>query len=752
MRLSLLAFTIFLLVGIVSYAEEAQQTPSAEKAAAPVSGQAGTPSVETVAAPITAPTGTPAATMPTAAPRVEPAVKKSVANVPNATHLEEATITATRTERTIEETPSSVTSVTKEDIKDTRMFGINEALSGIAGVQSETRNGAYDTRLIIRGAGLKAQYGVREIMVLLDGVPVTDPDGLSRLDVVNTQIVEQVDVLKGPNSTLYGANAAGGVVNIITKTPFKENSSVTAGYGNYNTQMYNVNYGNKIGDTYFLLSGSKRSTDSWREWNKFSTEQGNFKIGHLFDEKTSIEAAVNYSKADLQLPGGLTKAQYDQDITQSTSEPWKNSGRYSHSLLASVKFKKEINDFEIKPMVYYQKWDQFHPVTGMINDGGADIYGADIQVDMKHNIGSVKGLLTTGVSAQQDNTKGNKYTYRDTTKGAGGRITSTLSDAEGALAEIDDNRTQKTGIYVQESLRPTDRWVVDLGARYDKVDFHINEQTYMAYNYSSGTYTTSSSVVNNDRPFTAMSPRLGVVYKASSIAHVYGNVSTGFQTPQTSELVVNPELVPAKTINYETGIKSRFEGGHSIDLALFSTQVKDDIIQTVNPGNISSYSNAGKTKKEGAELSAKAQVVDNVFLGGSYTYSDFKFVNYIEPVRQGAVYVYNDRSGNQLPYIPKNQYSVFGLYKHPEGFKIRLETTTWGNYYMDNANSEKYEGYSFISNGMVGYEKKNFDVSFDVYNMLNKKYAMEVTKDTSNKVTYKPGAPRTYMVRLSYNF
>ncbi|MFZ6016659.1 MAG: TonB-dependent receptor plug domain-containing protein [Nitrospirota bacterium] len=136
---------------------------------------------------------------------------------------------------------------------------------------------ATGTLLIIRGSGLKARYGVREIMVLLDSVPITDPDGMTRLDFVDTQLVDRIDVVKGRDSTLYGANGAGGVINVITKSPFEEVKSIKLGYGSDNAQMYNLIYGTHAGKTYFTLSGSRRSTDSWRAWNEFSTNQGGIK-------------------------------------------------------------------------------------------------------------------------------------------------------------------------------------------------------------------------------------------------------------------------------------------------------------------------------------------------------------------------------------------------------------------------------------------------------------------------------------------
>ncbi|HBH62690.1 MAG TPA: TonB-dependent receptor [Nitrospiraceae bacterium] len=662
--------------------------------------------------------------------------------------LEEVVVTATRTDRATEEIPAGVSAVTKEDISNTRMFGIKEALTGLSGVQAESRNGGYDARLIIRGAGLKARYGVREIMILLDGVPVTDPDGLSRLDFVDTQLVERIDIVKGPNSTLYGANAAGGVINIITKSPYEEVKSIKLGYGSEDTQMYNLLYGNHIGSTYFTVSGSRRSTDSWREWNEFETTQGNFKLGHMFSDKTSVEATVNYTKADIQLPGSLTEAQFEDDITQLTSDIWRHSGRYSEVFFSNLKMETELDRVKLKPVVYFSKWDHYHPVTGLINEGGASVYGTDIQADITHKIAGMDGTLTTGFTGQIDKADGDKYTYQEYVTGTGGRILYTLSDEKGELAEEGNDTTTKWGVFIQESISPSDKWIIDMGVRYDEVGFDINTDKYKEYNYSTGKYIAKSETIDEVQTFDNISPRLGVVYKLTEIFNLYGNASTGFQTPQSSELSINPDLKPSTTYNYETGIKGRFEGGHSLDLSVFYMTVKDEIVQTTEPGNISSYSNAGESIKKGAELSGKLQALKGLFLGGAYTYSNFKFVDFTEPIK-GVNY---DRGGNRFPYIPKHQYTLYALYKHPRGFKVKVDTNAWGSYYIDNANTEKYEGYKFITNALVGYEDSRLDVTFDVLNVFDKKYAMEVTKESGGAAKYRPAAPQTWMAKAGYKF
>ena len=701
-------------------------------------------SAQAAASPPTAPAGPEqGALLPSSGPTEQASQERK------SEHLDEVVVTATRTERKSEEVPAGVTTISPEDIKNTKMFGLSEALQGASGVQSETKNGGYDARLIIRGAGLKARYGVREIMVLVDGIPITDPDGFTRLDSVDTSLVDRIDVVKGPNSTLYGANSAGGVINIITKSPFEETTSVKAGYGSDNTQMYSAVYGKGFGSTSVSLYGSRKSTDSWRAWNEFSSTQAGLKMGHLVDATTSIEASFNFTKADLQLPGALTKDQFEADITQPTTEQWRHMGRYSDVYSASVKYTARREAWELKPLLYYQHWTHYHPVTGLINDGGADILGTDIQGDRKHRIGGMDGVFTVGVAGQADRRNSERYIYRDVQLSGTGRILYTLSDVAGMLAEEGSDDVTKWGVYAQESLRPTDRWIIDAGARYDHVHFDIHNQIYQEYSYALGRYVANTATEDVSKNFSALTPRLGIVYKASSIVHVYGNVSAGFQTPQSSEITENPDLKPLTAYNYETGLKARFEKGHNVDLSVFRIDVKDEIVQTALPGNQTTYSNAGKTEKTGVEAAGSFIPVKGAEIGGSYTYSHFKYKDFTEPV-SGTNY---DRSGSWLPYVPWHQYSIFGMYRHASGFKVRLDTNTWGRYYIDNANSALYDGYQFVTNGLIGYEKDGLNVSFDVYNIFDKRYAMEVTKEaTSTTEKYRPGAPRSWLVRMSYAF
>lgn len=674
--------------------------------------------------------------------------------------LEQISVTATRTERKLQDTPASVTVIGKEKIEQRPMLNLFDALQGTAGVNVGSRNQGYDVRLIIRGGGLKAPYGVREIMVLLNGVPITDPDSLTRLDFVDTSLIERVEVVKGPNSTLWGVNASGGVINVITKSPFERKGGlIKLGFGDYETQNHHFYYSTPLGKNFYIgFSASRRQTDnSWREWNTFQTNQIVLQPSYMFENGDTWENYLSYTKADLKLPGSLVVRPFpplDQwseflrtGKVPRTGDPWKHMGRYSEIFFFSSKLTKSFGNLELIPLFYTNHWQHYHPVTGRINDADTWIFGTDVQANYKHSL----GVLTAGFTVRYDQQRTKYYKYRDV-QIAGSRIVSTLSDRAGDLLERQTQKTLLAGVFVQQSFQ-RNKWIIDLGVRVDQVKFDISGYKWGDYDFSTGNYRSCPNPAiencfnySKERTYNIVSPRVGVSYRLLPEVSLYGTVGTGANTPTSGELASNPNLKLTKVINYETGIKANYRR-FSLETAVYKMDVKDEVVRVIEAGQ-TRFINAGKTEKKGFELTTSYQILEGLTFGGSYTYSDHKFKKFSE--RVGTTNVARD--GNRLPYIPIHQYSLFLSYSHPSGFRVRVQTDSWGEYYMDNANSEKYEGYEFITSVTLGYQRKNFDVSLMVDNLFNKKYAVEVTKDTQGVKRYTPAPPRNFLVRLTYNF
>ena len=667
------------------------------------------------------------------------------------------TVTASRIERYTQEVPSAIDVIDSEKIEAATMFNIKDAIRGTPSVLIDSKNGGYDVRMVIRGAGQKANYGVREIMVLRDGVPMTDPDSFSRFDYIDTQDIERIEITKGPGS-LYSAGAAGGTIQIISKSVFDlDDNRVKIGFGEHGATMLHGRYAGNINEknAYSLTYSHRETENDWRKWNEYQSDQFSFKHGYMLDDGSTWESEFSYSKADMQLPAYMNEEEFeefeDSGEQGETSSPWQHNGRYSHIWFFNSRLEKEYGDLKVTPRVYYNRWDHYHPVTGAINDRPrTDSYGADLEFALDHQfIG--ESTLVAGVTARRDQADDSKkWKYRDVAYNPySGRVAYTESDRKGELMETEDSVNTLFGVFAQETIQPTERLSVDIGIRYDRSEFDIDTLMYSEYSWSRGDYVDFDQPVSikTNKTFDLYSPRIGVTYQLTDDLNIYGVIAQSDQVPSEGEIQENPNLDAATSTNYEVGIKGRSHNW-SFDADVYHTVVEDEIVSILN-GYQTEFENAGETLKLGFEVSGRWEVNEYLSLGAAYAYSDYTFEEFYEPI-YGIGNV--DRSGNQIPLIPKNQYSLNMEYTHPSGFSGRLQTDTWGEYYVDNANSEKYDGYEFLTSLMLRYEKAQHSVSLNIDNLFDQRYSTEVKKNTSGTKFYYAGAPRTAMLTYRYQF
>ena len=165
--------------------------------------------------------------------------------------LEEVVVTASRYEESIMETPVSIEVIDQEEIEESNAQNIAELLDTYTGVYIKDNGSQVGTKSVkIRGASSD------QVLVLLDGIPYNDPhNGGLDLSIISADNIEKIEIIKGPASVIYGANAMGGVVNIITKEI--EDSSLTKldlGFGSDNTNIYKLSHNEKINDIGIYLS------------------------------------------------------------------------------------------------------------------------------------------------------------------------------------------------------------------------------------------------------------------------------------------------------------------------------------------------------------------------------------------------------------------------------------------------------------------------------------------------------------------
>ncbi len=676
--------------------------------------------------------------------------------------LDEVSVTATRAARATKDVPQSIAVIGADEIDAQKMLNVKEGLDTTPGVLIESSHAGYDARLIIRGAGLKARYGIREIMLLRDGVPMTDPDSFTRLDFVDTQDIEQIEVVKGPGG-IYAGGSAGGTIHVISKSVFDLDNRLRVGGGDQGQALAHGRIGGMVSDTQALslTATHKRTDNDWRAWNEFDSSNAALKHGAFIGEGV-LESEIAYTEADLQLPGRLDPAGYAEfratGTQEGTADPWKHSGRYSKILFANLRYEQEVGDWTIKPRLYGTWWEHFHPVTGFINVSENNyVFGGDLEGQWRHTLAGMGATLVVGGTVRRDiSADAEKYTYRDVLT-AGPSIVATLSDRTGALAQVQDTYNTLYGVFAQESLHVTDDILLDVGFRLDRSEFDITETEHIGFNYGLNNYVVNPApVVTSSTPgFTLFSPKLGVSWAVREGLNLYGSVAQGGQVPSSSEITSNPGLDSAVATNFELGAKGRFRG-LSFDVAAYYGTVEDEIVQQYQSGQ-SVYRNAGETRKRGIELGGAYEILDGLNLGGGYAYSDYQFEDFTEIVRTfvpgvGMVATNQDRAGNTLPYVPRHQYSLFASYAHDSGLRARVETRSWGDYWLDNANTEKHGGYDLVTDVMVGYERGAHSLQLNVDNVFDKYFAVEATKDLNGDKRYRVAPPRTWMLTYRYRW
>lgn len=668
--------------------------------------------------------------------------------------LDTVSVTATRSERATKELAEAVAVIGEERLEKAPMFNISEALNDTPGVLINSNNGGYDARLIIRGAGLKAAYGIREIMLIRDGVPITDPDSFTRLDFVDTQDIERLEVTKGPGN-LYAAGSAGGTIQIISRSAFDSTGdNAKLGYGSEGAANLHLRAGRELNDDQAVaLTLSRRQLDNgWRPHNHFDTSQFSLKHGAFLGSDDVWESELGYTEANLQFPGSMDESQFADYLNSGeqngNNTPFDHSGRYSKIWSLNSRLELARGGHTIKPRFYYNRYSHYHPVTGGISvTPGAHIFGLDLEVAKPHNLQGMAANLNGGVTWRMDiNNDGQRYTYADTVTSGSGRILYTTSDRKGDLMEESDSTNRLYGFFLQESLTLSDRLTLDMGGRIDWANISSDTNEILAYNYSSGSYETGDGLQSLDRDFVLGSAKLGLSYKLTPRLNAFASLAQADQVPYASELDSNPGLDKASVRNLEFGLKGR-AGDWRFDTSLYWARGTDEVVQTVE-GFQTTYVNAGETDKKGFEFAGSVAAAKGLDLGFNYAYSDYHYVSFTERVGGSA----QDRSGNQLPFVPRHKYTLFADYSAPSGLTARVSADSWGSYYMNNANDEMYGGYDFVTNVFVGYARGPHRVGLNIDNLFDKRYATEAELDAGgSRYSYVPGKPRSFLLSYRYD-
>lgn len=658
------------------------------------------------------------------------------------------------------DTPAAVSVVDGDDFRNSKaQVNLSESLGSVPGLQVQNRqNYAQDLQLSVRGFGSRSMYGVRGVRIYVDGIPATMPDGQGQTSNIDLNSVERVEVLRGPFSALYG-NASGGVVNVDTQTG-SQPAKLEAGtyFGSYGSFRNSVKAsgatgdGTHAGDVNYLISGSRFTTDGYRDHSGTQKNLGNGKLGVRIDDASTLTLMFNSVSVDANDPGGLTESEWHDDPTQAKRADQYNARKSLDQTQVGLRYQRQMgeND-EFSLMTYHgeRHTTQYQTIPAAsqknpLNAGGVIVLerkysGVDTRWKHDDQIGSVPFSVTGGLDYETMTER--RFGYEN------------FND-EGDLGVKGDERRNEKNVmwnldpYLQTTWNLTSRWTLDAGARYSTVSF--DSQDY----YITGSNPDDSG----SRRYHKLLPMASLNYAVTPSLNTYISAGRGFETPTINELSyrtdgksgLNLGLEPSTSNTVELGSKWRVGNG-LVTAAVFQTDTDDELIVAESVGGRSSYTNAGKTRRRGLELSLDQQIEENWRVKMAWTLLDATFRN--ETCGAGDC----TPAGNRLPGIARNMGYASLEWAPVDGWHAGADVRYMSDIEVNDENSEQAPAYT-VASVNAGYRfnwnKVTLDLFTRVDNLFDRNYVGSVIVNEGNGRYFEPAPGRNYGggATLSYSF
>ncbi|EBJ8771500.1 TonB-dependent receptor [Salmonella enterica] len=665
----------------------------------------------------------------------------------------EQTMIVTATPQTVSEldTPAAVSVIEGEDMRLARpRVNLSESLTSVPGLQMQNRqNYAQDLQISIRGFGSRSAFGVRGIRLYVDGIPATMPDGQGQISNIDINSIQDVEVLRGPFSALYG-NASGGVINVTTETgrqpPTLEASSY---YGSYGSWRYGLKAtgamgdGTQPGDVDYTVSTTRFTTHGYRDHSGARKNLANAKLGVRLDDASKLSLIFNSVDIKADDPGGLTESEWKADPQQAPRAEQYNTRKTIKQTQAGLRYERQLSaQDDISVMAYAGEREttqyQSIPLVAQLKPAQAGgvitlqrhYQGIDSRWTHRGELG-VPVTFTGGLNYENmsENRKGyNNFRLNNGTPEFGHK---------GDLRRDERNLMWNVDPYLQTQWQLTQKLSLDAGVRYSSVWFDSNDH-YIA---------PGNGDDSGDASYHQWLPAGSLKYALTDAWNLYLAAGRGFETPTINELSYRADgqsgFKPSTNDTVEVGSKTRIGNG-LLTAALFQTDTDDEIVVASSMGGRTTYKNAGKTRRQGAELALDQRFAGDWRVKASWTWLD---ATYRSNVCQGQ-----NCDGNRMPGIARNMGFASLGFIPDEGWYAGTDVRYMGDIMVDDENTAKAPSYTVVGLN-TGYKFNYSQLTVDIFgridNLFDKEYIGSVIVNESNGRYYEPAPGRNYGVGIN---
>lgn len=633
--------------------------------------------------------------------------------------------------------PGGTDVISSDVLRQGRTFTLRDALGSSPGVYVQPRAGAEESRLSIRGSGIQRTFHLRGILLLQDGQPINQADGGGDFQAIDPGLVDHIAVYRGANALRYGSATLGGAIDFVSPTgrsrPGTDLRVEGGSFGYLKTQAA----GGFVHDEFDgYLAVSQYVSDGSRDWSENANQRAFANVGWRPVEGVENRLYGTFSRSDSQLPGSLTRAQFDDDPTQASAGSLLREVKRDFPLWRLAdRLVWDLDDHRLEGGVGLVRKELYHPLSfGEISQDSDDLTGFGRWSWTGTLIGR-PSRTTVGANAAWGVTDAYTYGYANASGNRRGPLT---SEAEQTARNLEG--------YAEIQIEAVPSWWAIAGLQ---VAGHHRrfEDRFLANGDQS-----------DSKLYTGTSPKLGVLWQASETITGFANISRSFEPPTFAEWVQAPafgvpsfpydDLKAQSAWTLEVGSRGA-RGPVAWDIAAYYAAISDEYLAyQVNPG-VQNTLNADDTIHLGIELGLQVELAhdllrddDRVILGTTWTWGRFTFDDDV---------VYGD---NTIP----------GIAEHIARIELRWESRGWfagltvdwqSDWYVDFANTTEAEGEALL--GLRGGYTSDYGVSWfaEARNLADTAYVAtsgvaNPSSPPTNQALYNPGDGRAFTVGIQW--
>lgn len=607
---------------------------------------------------------------------------KTVADTSDNKTMQQVIISGYSQNKKLMEVPAAISYLGQQQLNRFNNNSILAAVNTTPGVRMEERSpGSY--RFNIRGSSLRSPFGVRDVKIYFNEIPLTDPGGNTYLNQLGFYNFQSVEIIKGPAGSMYGAGTGGAVLIRSMPLSWKPGADISYTAGSFANNNINLNvrlgkagnqnavsYSHQTSNGYRVQTNMRRDVASWESLIKVNARQ-------------SFHAYMLYADLFYQTPGALTITEYNANPKQarpragtSPSAVENKAAIYQKNFTVGLSNEYQFSsNWQNTTSVYGAYTDFTNPGIRVYEKRKEPHFGGRTVFQFKKETAGNKYQLNAGLEAQKGffNTKdySNKLGAVDT------------------LQSDDDINTWLYTVFIQSDISLKSGWTFTAGASLNK---------------SSVTFTRLNKRPVIDQEFTyktKIAPRIALLKKLTSNISAYASAARGFSNPTTAELLrsngtLGTSLQPGDGVDYELGIRgTACNNKLQFDINSFSFQLKNTIVQRIDTAGVFYFTNAGATKQHGVEANLVYEIINqpasffsNCKTWISYTNHDFHYKDFKQ--------VNNDFSNKQLPGVAP-QTVVAGLdFSSIKGWYSNITYTYSDAIALNDANTDRAGSYNLL--------------------------------------------------------